>query len=187
MTTARPAHPPQGQWTLEAFDALPEEGPKCELVDGALVEMPPARSSHQKIAGLLFSRLYDSCPSRYDVILDNEILIGPTHVRRPDVLVVTAKAAERNDYRWLPEEMLLAVEIVSPGTEKSDRETKPKVYASVGIPNYWRIEQEPVVTVFTYRLDPIRMKYWPSGHFDDVVKVDRPWEIELPVAEITPR
>jgi Uma2 family endonuclease len=170
---------------LDAFDALPEEGPKCELVDGVLIEMPPARRSHQMIAARLAVALDADCPPRYAVTLDNEILISPTHVRRPDLLIVTAKAADRNDYRWLPEETLLAIEIVSPGTKKSDREVKPKVYAGAGIPSYWRIEQEPVV-VRTYTLDPVRMAYWPTGRFNDVIKVDRPWEIELPVSEITP-
>lgn len=184
MTTASPA---QGQWTLDAFDALPEEGPKRELVDGVLVEMPPARRSHQKIMFLLAAKLDALCPARYDVIPDNEILIGPSHVLRPDLVVVTSEAAQRNDFRWRPEETLLTVEIVSPGTENIDRKIKPNLYAKAGIPNHWRIDQEPVITVFTYHLDPVRMAYWPTGHFEDVIKVDRPWEIELAVSEITPR
>jgi Uma2 family endonuclease len=186
VTTTRPAYPPQGEWTLAAFDAL-DDDVKRELVDGALVDMPPATRIHQLIAAQLAIALQAACPPRYGVTLDNEIQLGPRHVRRPDFLIITAAAADRDTYRYQPNEVLLVVEVVSPGSEKMDREIKPKVYAAAGIPLYWRIERKPTM-VFTYALDPIRMAYWPTGHFgpDDVIKVDRPWEIELPVSEITP-
>jgi Uma2 family endonuclease len=187
MTTARQAHPPQGQWTLEAFDALPEDKVRRELVDGVLIELATPRRDHQKVGGRLFARLDATCPPRYDVVQENEILISPTQVRCPDILVTTYEAGQRNDYRYLPEEMLLAVEIESPSTKKTDRLVKPEAYAQAGIPNYWRISPGPPVTVYIYQLDPVRMAYWLTAYFDDVIKVDRPWEIELPVAEISPR
>lgn len=185
MTAARPAYPPQGQWTLEAFDALPEDKVKRELVDGELLVSPPGTWTHNMLGARLAVRLQDLAPPRYVMIYDNEILISPTHVRRPDVMVVTAASAEREDYRFQPNGVLLAVEIVSPGSTKTDREIKPKVYASAGIPLYWRIETHPTV-VHTYTLDPARLTYWQTGHFDDVIKVDRPWSIELPISEIDP-
>jgi Uma2 family endonuclease len=185
MTAARPAYPPQGQWTLEAFDALPDDKVKRELVDGELLVSPPGTWPHNMLGSRLAVRLESLAPPRYVVVVDNEILISPTHVRRPDVMVVTAASAEREDYRFPTNEVLLAVEIVSPGSTKMDRKIKPKVYAGAGIPLYWRIETHPTV-VHTYTLDPTRMAYWQTGHFDDVIKVDRPWSIELAISEINP-
>lgn len=180
MTAARPAYPPQGQWTLEAFDALPDDNVKRELVDGELL-VSTGTWPHNMLGARLAVRLEAVAPARYVVVCENEILISPTHVRRPDVMVVTAASAEREDYRFQTNEVLLAVEVVSPSSTKTARETKPKIYAKAGIPLYWRIETHPTV-VHTYTLDPVRLAYWQTGHFDDVIKVDRPWSIELPIS-----
>jgi len=42
-----------------------------------------------------------------------------------------------------PAEVLLAVEVVSPGSVTTDRITKPAQYAAAGIANFWRVETEP--------------------------------------------
>lgn len=97
MTTARPAYPPQGQWTLEAFDALREDKVKRELVDGELLVSPTGTWPHNTLGAQLAVRLQANAPPRYVVLYDNEILISPTHVRRPDLMVVTATSAERED------------------------------------------------------------------------------------------
>ena len=55
--------------------------------------------------------------------------------------------------RWLrSDQVVLAVEVVSPGSETTDRVVKPLQYAQAGIAHYWRIETEPQVVVVTYRL-----------------------------------
>ncbi|MGH2719060.1 MAG: Uma2 family endonuclease [Actinomycetota bacterium] len=41
-----------------------------------------------------------------------------------------------------PADVLLAVEIVSPGSRTRDRVTKPVVCAQWGIPSYWRVEPD---------------------------------------------
>ncbi len=55
-----------------------------------------------------------------------------------------------------PEHILLVVEVVSPGSETTDRIVKAEQYARAGISYYWRVEQPPagVPVVCTYVLDP---------------------------------
>ncbi|MFC0506673.1 Uma2 family endonuclease [Micromonospora costi] len=71
--------------------------------------------------------------------------------RIPD-LVVWSKP--QSDGVWLPvDDVLLVVEIVSPGSEGVDTVTKRSEYAAAGIPQYWMIEQDPAQTVTMHHLD----------------------------------
>lgn len=55
---------------------------------------------------------------------------------------------------WLPvADVLLVVEIISPGSGAADTAAKPAEYAGAGIPQYWTINQDPAQTVTMYRLD----------------------------------
>jgi Uma2 family endonuclease len=71
--------------------------------------------------------------------------------RIPD-LVVWSKA--QADGVWLPAaDVLLAVEIISPGSEGVDTVTKRNEYAAAGIPQYWVVGQDPAQSVTMHRLD----------------------------------
>jgi Uma2 family endonuclease len=105
----------------------------------------------------------------------------------PGVQVVTAQATARNPSRYLPHEVALAIEIMSPGSVTNDRVTKPAVYAQYGIPFYWRVETDHRIEVHTHTLDPVAGVYRPSAVFTNIVEVDQPWAICLPVKDFTPR
>jgi Uma2 family endonuclease len=105
----------------------------------------------------------------------------------PDVLVTTDEAGRRRTGKYSPEEVVLAVEIVSPTSQSMDRVMKPALYAKAGIPHYWMVETEGGITVHTYKLEFTDEVYQPSGTFRDVVKVDEPWRIEVPIARLRPR
>jgi Uma2 family endonuclease len=71
--------------------------------------------------------------------------------RIPD-LVVWSKA--QADGVWLPvDDVLLVVEIISPGSEGVDTVTKRAEYAVAGIPQYWTVDQDPAQTVTLHHLD----------------------------------
>ena len=54
---------------------------------------------------------------------------------------------------WLPvTDVLLVVEIVSPGSEAVDTVTKRHEYAAAGIPQYWTVDRDAGQTVTMYRL-----------------------------------
>src|SRR5256885_14808694 len=119
----------------------------------------------------------DACPKT----------VGGGRSLTPDALVVTAQAAARNPSHYLPHEVVLAVEIVSPGSVTMDRVTKPALYAQVEIPFYWRIETDDGIVVHTHQLDPVAGLYRPTGTFQELVETDQPWPIRLPIADVTPR
>jgi Uma2 family endonuclease len=101
--------------------------------------------------------------------------------------VTIAQSAARNPHRYQSHEVALAIEIVSTGSVTMDRVTKPALYAQAEIPFYWRIETEDGIVVHTHVLDPVAEIYRPTGSFDQVVEVDQPWALSLPIASFTPR
>jgi Uma2 family endonuclease len=179
--------PAPGDWTTDDLDALPEDGRRRELIDGVLIVSPSPTRNHQSLAGRLMTALDTTCPQHYDVTQGVEIRISTRRSLTPDVLVVTAKAAARNPSHFLPHEVALAVEIVSPGSVTMDRVTKPALFAQAGVPLYWRIETEHGIVVHTGQLDPSAELYRPTGSFSEIVEIEEPWSIRLPIADITPR
>jgi Uma2 family endonuclease len=60
----------------------------------------------------------------------------------------------QTDGIWLAvSDVLLVVEIISPGSEGMDTVTKRREYADAGIPQYWTVDQSPAQSVTMYRLD----------------------------------
>ena len=85
-----------------------------------------------------------------------------------------------------PEHVLLVVEVVSPGSETTDRIVKADQYARAGIPFYWRVEQAAagVPIVYTYVLDPATGRYRDSEIFTGVVKPAVPFVVEVDLGRI---
>ncbi|MFI7603931.1 Uma2 family endonuclease [Micromonospora sp. NPDC049366] len=181
-------YPPDGGWTTDDLDALPEDGHRRELLDGVLLMSPSPTRTHQTIAGRLMVALEAECPDDYDVTQGVEVRINRTRSFIPDVLVTTAAAAAREPSRYEPHEVVLAVEIVSPNTRSIDRVLKPTLYAQAGIPFYWRIETEGVGLEFvTYRIDAANEVYTETGRWTKFVDTGEPFPVNLPVSRITPR
>lgn len=103
------------------------------------------------------------------------------------MLVTSAGAAARHPSKFVPHEVALAIEVVSPTSVTMDRVTKTDLYAQAGIPFYWRVETLREIVVHVQRLDADACVYRPAGQFARTVKVDEPWEIAFPVSRITPR
>jgi Uma2 family endonuclease len=179
--------PAPGDWTTDDLDRLPEDGKRRELIDGVLIVAASPTTKHQGIAGRLMVALDAICPSHLYVTQGVEIRINERRSLTPDVLVVRADAARDNPSHYPPGQVVLAVEIVSPSSQEMDRVRKPALYARAAIPCYWRIETTPEIVVHAGELAPNADVYQPVGSFAEVIQVDEPWEIKLPIADITPR
>jgi Uma2 family endonuclease len=73
---------------------------------------------------------------------------SPPTVRVPDVVVTRVGGPEA---RLAASDVLLAVEIISPGSRSIDLRLKPCEYAETGIPYYWIVDLDPPapsITVF---------------------------------------
>ncbi len=172
---------PAGGWSVDDLDAFPESHHRYELTDGALTVSPSPSSLHQAVAARLLVRLEGSAPEPLAVTQAVEIRFGRQLTRIPDVLVMRSNQPGRH---WFaPSEVLVAIEIESPGSHLEDRATKPALYASYGIPHYWRIELGPPL-VSTYSIGH-GGSYQMTGT-SPRLSVSEPFAIDLAVAELLP-
>jgi Uma2 family endonuclease len=134
-----PALPTTG-WTVDMLEALPDDGKRYEIIDGELFVTPAPRRAHQPAVRRLLILLDGYLRSRRGV----EVLHSPADIRRgertsvqPDVFVVPIEEGE-SAHRW-PEvrALLLAVEVISPGTARVDRHQKRRLYQREGVAEYW--------------------------------------------------
>ncbi len=172
------------RWNTDDLDALPEDGVRRELIDGALFVSPSPSYLHQKIASRVEGELEAACPPEWGVVQGVQLRINRYRAVVPDVMVVSAKAAAGWPTSFAPHEVLLVVEVVSPGSTTMDRITKPRLYAHAGIPHYWRIETHPTIAIHTHQLTH-HHTYHPTGRHTDRLRASEPWPIDLPVAEFS--
>ncbi|MEV0174945.1 Uma2 family endonuclease [Streptomyces sp. NPDC050803] len=183
------ARPPVGGWVADDLDELPNLPPHTELIDGSLVFVSPRTKFHSRAIRLLDSTLLDQVPDELDVIREMTIKLNKRNRPEPDVLVFRANADTGPSQTWYrPEDVLIAVEVVSEDSEDRDREVKPLKYARAGIPHYWRVEEnEGLPVVYVYEIDPATQVYALTGIFHNRVKLTVPFLIDIDLTAINRR
>jgi Uma2 family endonuclease len=141
---------------LAAMNAADPYGHRYETSpEGVLSVMPPPDSEHATIASRLFAWLITAgWPADQLLQIAGIGIPGPTGDggRIPDVSVWKKPPPCGV---WLAvADLLLVVEIVSPGSEALDEVTKLREYASAGIPRYWVVNRDSAQTVTLNRLGP---------------------------------
>ncbi|MBW0274851.1 hypothetical protein ATM97_26955 [Nocardia sp. MH4] len=184
--TALPAWMHQ-QITAAEYDSWSEEqSAGIEIVDGMVVVSPSASKRHNRLARMLANALDAASGPDWNADIDFDVRLQdvPLTNRRPDVVVYRADTIDLTPTR--PEHVLLVAEVVSPGSETTDRIVKVDQYARAGIAFYWRIEQAAtgVPLVYTYVLDPATMAYRTGDMFTGVVKVSAPFPVEIDLGAI---
>jgi Uma2 family endonuclease len=129
-------------WTVEQVRALPDDGRRYEVIDGELFVTPAPSWLHQDavIELLVLVRPYAAACALHCLIAPAEVTFAPRRSVQPDLLVVPTidgrRAARFEDVGRL----VLAVEVLSPSTARSDRHRKRKLYQSEAVPEYWIVD-----------------------------------------------
>ncbi|MGH3769166.1 MAG: Uma2 family endonuclease [Pseudonocardiaceae bacterium] len=126
-----------GPWTEEEFLALPVDR-RIELLDGALLVSPSARVRHQRLSFRLAMALDAAVPAGLEVLEAINVRVGPGKILIPDIVVVNTAGLEVTVCEAT--DVLLVVELTSPGNAVADRAVKPLLYAHAGIRHYLRVE-----------------------------------------------
>ena len=133
-------------FTYHDLQAMPDDGHRYELLDGALLVTPSPGTAHQVSVGALYRLLHQHRrPGDIVMIAPYDYVISDSTVLEPDVLV-----ARRDDLGTanLAATPLLVVEVLSPSTRRIDRTAKRSAYEEAGVPAYWIIDPTiPSVTV----------------------------------------
>jgi Uma2 family endonuclease len=180
-------HPPPDGWTLADIESLPE-GSRVEVIDGALIVNPRPLPIHQRIARKLAAALDAKLPHGWQLDMDIDVMLAqdPLDYLAPDVVVFDSHVPLTT--RPIPgEAILLLIEIVSMGSRKEDRGSKPLAYAYAGIPHFWRVETQEsgasVLTVHTFALDGDH--YVQTGEHVGRLRVEQPFPIDVELGALT--
>jgi len=168
--------------SVEQYEAWTDE--QCagiEIVDGMIVVSPSASKRHNRLARVIANALDAAGGPEWNADTDFDVRLQdvPLNNRRPDVTVYRADTIDLVPTR--PEHVLLVVEVVSPGSETTDRIVKADQYAKAGIAFYWRVEQAAtgLPIVYTYVLDPAASAYRESDLFTGRVKLRAPFAVDV--------
>ena len=130
-------------WTADMLARLPEDGTRNEIIDGELFVTPSPSLVHQRAVSELALRL-----APYTKIAGLDLFSAPVDItfsdRRvvaPDISVLPLtlggkRASTFNDVNIL----LLAVEVISPSSVRTDREIKRRIYQQQGVADYWIVD-----------------------------------------------
>ncbi|WP_375497865.1 Uma2 family endonuclease [uncultured Jatrophihabitans sp.] len=147
------ALPKPGQLlTIADYAALPEdEQYRWELQEGNLTMAPSPTPPYNHAAFELAVQFRTQLPPDLMVVpdVDLDLTLAPADepgsARRPDLVVVTRTAFDRvrdGGGLLLATDARLVVELVSPGSRRTDRVVKHGEYADAGIPHYWIVDLE---------------------------------------------
>lgn len=171
-------------WTAAEVQALPADGNRYEVVDGELLVTPAPRLPHQAAIATLVAALYGylrslgrektMVPGPADISWDDRTLV------QPDVLVVHPDDFSASWTTW--QRLLLAVEVLSPSSNRHDRLTKRRLYQRQGVATYWIVD-----------LDGGFVEVWhPEDERPEIVTGTLRWraasdapELEIDVEELT--
>ncbi|GGK52283.1 Uma2 family endonuclease [Streptomyces flaveus] len=181
--------PPEGGWTADDLDRLPNLPPHTELIDGSLVFVSPQTRFHLRTIRLLEYALLSQAPDAYDVDREFSVRLDRRNRPEPDVLVYRADAATGPHQTWHHSDaVVLAIEVVSEDSTARDREVKPRKYAAAGIPYFWRVEEsEGLPVVYTYELDRSTNTYGVTGIHHDRLKLTVPFPLTIDLTAINRR
>lgn len=149
--------PPGRLLTVAEYAELGEDDQaRWELQEGNLVMSPSPTPDHMLALSELCGQLKAQLPGGVVVVPDVDIDLQldradkPGTSRRPDLVVVERSAMRRvrtEGGLLLAAETLLVVEILSPGSRRTDNVIKRAEYADAGIPHYWIVDLEPADAV----------------------------------------
>lgn len=135
------------RYTLEEFERLRDAappGPRYEFLDGEILVSPSPNLVHQRIVlrlAMLLEPFVRANGLGELVVSPFDVRFGARRVFQPDLLVMTPEdvASGRKD---AARALVLAVEVVSPGSARHDRVRKRPTYQEECVDELWLIDPE---------------------------------------------
>lgn len=168
-----------GAWTEDDYlDLSPELPGRVELVDGALLVSPLSAIPHSRMIKNVTFLLDQSCPDPgWEALPGARVKLWPEHIREPDVVVIRAGLQEK---KVDVADVLMLVEVTSPGNLRQDMIVKHGDYAEAGVPFYLRIDLHTGIDALTasaFELIDGAYRECASAP-DGILRLPRPWPVE---------
>jgi Uncharacterized protein conserved in cyanobacteria len=137
---------PRLSWTLAEFERLAElgvftEDDRIELIGGELVPMSPKGNRHEVVRGALHIWLRHNLPAEFDYHVEPGWRAGGNYCE-PDFLMGPAGC---NPTSVDPNDVTLLIEVAHHSL-KFDATTKARMYAALGVQDYWIVNARTLTT-----------------------------------------
>jgi Uma2 family endonuclease len=179
--------------TVTEYAGLGEtEAGYTELLEGRLLMSPSPAPDHNFAAAELLVQLRPQVPDHLEVIPDVDVDLElvesdqPGFSRRPDLVIVQRAARRRVRHEGgliRAGEVLIVVEIVSPGSRRTDYVTKRSEYADAGIPYYWIGDLDQPVSLLDCHLAE-GFGYQDAGGSTDACDITEPFPVHLQLSRL---
>lgn len=143
---------PRFAWTLAEFEQLSEQGffggidrprERLELLDGELVPMHAKGGRHEWVRGELLNYLARNLPDGYRLFSEPGWRPGGDLYLEPEMIVCRAGFQAS---AVPPAEVLLLIEVAD-SSFSYDAATKAKIYARLGVREYWIVNAKTLETI----------------------------------------
>jgi Uma2 family endonuclease len=138
---------PQGKivLTYDDYCLLPNDRSRYEILDGELSETPAPATKHQIALGNLH-RILSNHVLAYRMgrllLAPTDLILASTTVVQPDLIFIGTDRSGIVTERGVEGAPTLVIEILSLTTHRTDRQTKPQLYARYGVPHYWLLDPD---------------------------------------------
>lgn len=126
---------------LEVYRMLPE-GTRAELIHGTIFMSPALLINHQRVITTLLSGIYNFVSQNqlgevYTSPID--VFLNRDNAFLPDIVFISVDndIVQEDGIYGAPD---LVIEVLSPGTTKSDLAKKKPVYEKEGVKEYWIVD-----------------------------------------------
>jgi Uma2 family endonuclease len=138
-------------YTVEEYFELERNSEvRHEFVEGQLIEMPGEKRITNRVAGSIYALLLQLLNHKVFEIYIQDVKLSTVKNKRyryPDVMVVPVIDDEDDD---MVHQAVLIAEILSPSTEKTDRNEKLKEYSKIPSVQYYLLvsQEETVIELY---------------------------------------
>lgn len=145
------------KWTIDEYHRMIAAGilseRTVELLKGEIVEMSPEGKPHAYSSDEAGEYLAKLLAERAKVRQAKPITLPNDSEPEPDIAIVQRLGREYREHHPYPENIFWLIEYANSSLEK-DLETKTKIYAEVGIPEYWVVNLKKLhLVIFREPLD----------------------------------
>ncbi len=145
------------KWTIDEYHHMIDAGilssRKVELLKGEIVEMSPEGEPHAYCSHEAAEYVANLLGDRATIRQAKPITLPNNSEPEPDIAIVQRLGREYRKHHPYPENIFWLIEYANSSLEK-DLETKSKIYAEAGIPEYWVVNLQKLhLVVFRKPVD----------------------------------
>jgi Uma2 family endonuclease len=162
-----------------------------ELMEGRVIVVPSPMADHHYADAEARDQIKPQLPAEWEVLLDIDIDIDidlglagphePGYSRRPDLAIVDRSARQRQRAEGgliRASEVVVVMEVISPGSRRTDLVVKRAEYADAGIPHYRVLDlADPVSLLALHHAG--ELGYAVTGEFTGTVTLTEPARLTL--------